>query len=78
VFVVLIEKALEFFKLTIYDDSLALVESACFNDSYTMNFQLQALAKKYRIERGLLVVHDKERNSVDLSLTQGDNSLFVT
>jgi hypothetical protein len=35
-------------------------------------------ARKYRIEKGLLVVHDKGRNAVDLSIARDENSFFVS
>ena len=76
--VTLIEKSSEGLKLSVYSESLALVESDCFNDSYTLNFHLQALAKKHRIEKSLLVIHDKDRNAVDLSLAQEENLFFVS
>jgi hypothetical protein len=68
VYVTLVEKSSEGLKLSVYNESLALVESDSFNDFYSLNFHLQALAKKDRIEESLLVIHDKDRNAVDLSL----------
>ena len=76
-YVTLIEKSSEGLKLRVYSDSLALVESDSFNDSYTLNFHLQALAKKHGIEKSLLVIHDKDRNAVDLSLAHDENLFFV-
>ena len=77
-YVTLIEKSSEGLKLSVYSESLALIESDSFNDSYTLNFHLQALAKKHRIEKSLLVIHDKDRNAVDLSLAQEENLFFVS
>ncbi|MDQ3837298.1 MAG: hypothetical protein M3270_10255 [Thermoproteota archaeon] len=74
----MIEKSIEGFKLSIYNESLASIESASFRDSYTLNFQLQALAKKHRIDTSLVIKHDKERNVVDLSLANGEISFFVS
>ena len=76
--VALIEKSSEGLKLTVYSQSLTLIESESFSDLYTLNFHLQTLAKKHRIEKSLLVVHDKDRNAVDLSLAQDENSFFVS
>lgn len=76
-YVTLIEKSSEGLKLSVYSDSLALVESDSFNDSYTLNFHLQALAKKHGIEKSLVVIHDKDRNAVDLSLAHDENLFFV-
>ncbi len=76
-YVTLIEKSSEGLKLSVYSESLALVESDSFNDSYTLNFHLQAVAKKHGIEKSLLVIHDKDRNAVDLSLAHDENLFFV-
>jgi hypothetical protein len=77
VYVTLVEKSSEGLKLSLYSESLALVESDSFNDSYTLNFHLQALAKKHRIQKSLMVIHDKDRNAVDLWLAQDENLFFV-
>jgi hypothetical protein len=77
-YVALIEKSLEGLKLSVYNESLALVESDSFKDSYTLNFHLQALAKKHKIQKSLLVIHDKDRNAVDLSLAHEENLFFVS
>ena len=65
-------------KLSVYSESLVLVESDSFNDSYTLNFHLQALARRHGIEKSLLVIHDKDRNAVDLSLAHDENLFFVS
>ncbi len=77
-YVTLIEKSSGGLKLSVYSESLALVESDSFDDSYTLNFHLQALARKHRIEKSLLVIHDKDRNAVDLSLAHDENLFFVS
>ena len=76
--VVLVEKSSKGMKLSLYSYSLALIESESFDDLYTLNFHLQTLAKKHGIEKVLLVVHDKDRNAVDLSIAHGENSFFVS
>lgn len=76
--IVLIEKSSKGLKLSLYSDSLVLMESESFGDLYTLNFHLQTLAKKHGIEKGVLVVHDRDRNAVDLSLAQDENSFFVS
>ena len=77
--VALIEKSPGGLKLSVYSESLTLIESDSFNDPSTLNFHLQTLAKKHRIEKSIiLVVHDKDRNAVDLSLAQDENSFFVS
>jgi hypothetical protein len=76
--ITLIEKSSAGLKLSVYSESLALVEeSGYFNDSYTLNFHLQALARRHGIQKSLLVIHDKDRNAVDLSLAHDENSFFV-
>jgi hypothetical protein len=75
---ILVEKSSEGLKLSVYNETLALVESDSFEDSYSLNFHLQALAKKHRIENSLMVTHDKGMNAVDLSLGQKDDLFFVS
>lgn len=75
--ITLIEKSSAGLKLSVYSESLALVESDRFNDSYTLNFYLQALARRHGIHKSLLVIHDKDRNAVDLSLAHDETSFFV-
>lgn len=76
--VALVEKSSGGLKLSLYSDSLALIESESFDDLYTLNFHLQALAKKHGIGKGLLVVHDRDRNAVSMSIAQDENSFFVS
>jgi hypothetical protein len=78
VYITLVEKSAGGLKLSVYSESLALVDSDSFNDSYTLNFHLQALARRHGIEKSLLVIHDKDRNAVDLSLAQDENLFFVS
>jgi hypothetical protein len=78
VYVTLVEKSAGGLKLSVYSESLALVESDSFSDSYTLNFRLQALARRHGIEKSLLVIHDKDRNAVDLSLVHDENLFFVS
>jgi hypothetical protein len=76
-YITLIEKSSEDFKLSIYDESLTMVETNSFADSYTLNFHLQALVKKHTIEKSLMIIHDKEKNTVNLLLAHEENSFFV-
>jgi hypothetical protein len=76
-YVTLIEKSAGGLKLNVYSESLALIESDSFNDSHTLNFHLQALARRRGIKKSLLVIHDKDRNAVNLSLAQDEGSFFV-
>ncbi len=77
-YITLIEKSAGRLKLRVYSESLALLESDSFSDSYSLNFHMQALARKLGIEKSLLVVHDKDRNAVDLSLAQDENLFFAS
>jgi hypothetical protein len=63
--------------LTLYDDKLNLLESQSFEDIYTLNFYLQTLPRKYNIKKGLLVVHNKNENSVDMIMAEDENSFFI-
>jgi hypothetical protein len=63
--------------LTLYDDKLDLLESQSFEDIYTLNFYLQTLPRKYNIKKGLLVVHNKNENSVDMIMAEDENSFFI-
>ena len=76
--IALIEKSSKGLKLSLYSESLAPIESESFVDLYTLNFHLQTLAKKHGIEKGLLVVHDKDRNAVNLSIARDENSFFIS
>lgn len=65
-------------KLNLYDEGLSLVESDMFSDLYILNFHLQTLAKKRNIEKGLLVVHDRDKDTVSLSLAHDEHSFFIS
>lgn len=77
-YVTLVEKSAGGLKLSVYSESLALIESDSFNDFHTLNFHLQALARRHGIGKSLLVIHDKDRNAVDLSLAHDENLFFVS
>lgn len=65
-------------RLTLYDDTLKVLESEDFADLYTLNFHLQTLGKKYGVRDSLLVVHDREKNAVEMATASDENSLFVS
>lgn len=65
-------------RLELYDGQLKQLEAESFADLYTLNFHLQTLAAKYRITEGLMIVHNRDANSVDLSLAKGENAFFVS
>jgi hypothetical protein len=74
----LIEKSSIGLKLNVYSESLAMINSDVFKDASTLNFHLQALAKKHNFKKSLLVVHNKERNTVELSLADYENLFLVS
>ena len=65
-------------RLELFDSQLQQLEAESFVDLYTLNFHLQTLAAKYCIVEGLIVVHDRDANNVDLSLAKGENAFFVS
>ncbi|MFL6425804.1 MAG: hypothetical protein ACJ71R_19755 [Nitrososphaeraceae archaeon] len=66
----------EFFSY-IYDEDLNLIESESFADNYTTNFYLQTLPRKFKIRKALLVIEDKNRNTVDLLIAENEDSFFI-
>lgn len=64
--------------LELYDANLQILDSESFSDLYTLNFHLQTLASKHRIQEALMVVHDTKSGKVDLALARGENSFFVS
>ena len=64
-------------KLNIYDRDLSILESETFSDLYALNFHLQTFAKKHKISKGLMVVHDADKNEVDLALAEDEESFFI-
>jgi predicted DNA-binding protein YlxM (UPF0122 family) len=77
-YITLVEKSSDSLRLSIYDQNLVSLETESFKDSYTLNFHLQALAKKHGIEKSILVIHDKDRNTVNLLLAHEENLFFVS
>jgi hypothetical protein len=74
----LIEKSYGKTKLSLYSDSFALIESESFDNLHTPNFHLQTLAKKHGIKKELLIVHDRDRNAVDMSIALQENPFYVS
>jgi hypothetical protein len=75
--VIKIVKSPQIITSSVYDDNLSTIERNSFVDLQTLNFYLQTLPRKYKIKKGLVVVHDKEENSVDLFIADDDNSFFI-
>jgi hypothetical protein len=76
--VALVEKSkVSGMKLSIYKEDLSILESETFPDLYTLNFHLQTLARKHKMSKGLLIVHDADENKVGLSLANDEDSFFI-
>lgn len=76
-YITLVEKSSQGFRLSVFDETLVLLGSDSFNDSYTLNFHMQAIVKKHGIKKSILIIHDKDKNTVDLMLASEENSFFV-
>jgi hypothetical protein len=76
--IIKIEKSNERITLSLYESNLTLIESNSFVDIYTTNFYMQTLARKYNIKKVLLVIHDKNKNSVEMRVAEEENELFIT
>jgi hypothetical protein len=66
-------------QLSIYDEDLNLLESdSSYADNYTLNFYLQTLPRKYKVRKALLIIHDKNKNSVEMFIADDENSFFIS
>jgi hypothetical protein len=72
----IIKSGNEFFSY-VYDEDLNLIESESFVDNYTTNFYLQTLPRKFKIQKALLLIEDKNSNAVDLLIAKNEDSFFV-
>lgn len=69
--VIKIVKSEKKYHSVIYNDLVTeVIDEACFNDLYELNFYLQTFQKKLEFEDVLLIIHDKMNNSVDLKKTK--------
>ena len=64
--------------LSLYDDDLNLLETESFVDLSTLNFYLQTLSKKYEIKKGLLIIYNRNKNTVDLIVARDENSFYIS
>jgi hypothetical protein len=76
--IIKIEKSNNELKLSLFESNLTLIESNAFQDLSTTNFYMQALLRKHNIKKVLLVVHDKCKNSVEMTFAEEENSFFIT
>ena len=75
--IVKIVKSGDEFTSYFYDEDLTLIESKSFSDNSTTNFYLQTLPRKFNTTKTLIVLEDKDRNTVDMLIAKDDNSLFI-
>ena len=75
--IIKIEKSPDGIKLSLYESNLTLIESNSFADIYTTNFFMQTLARKHNIKKVLFVVHDKNKNSVEITIAEEENAFFI-
>ncbi len=73
-----VEKGPQGARLELYDSDLQVLEAETFADLYTLNFHLQTLATKHKIQEALMIVHDTKSGKVNLSLAKGENAFFVS
>ena len=76
--IIKIEKSNDLIKLDLYGSNLTLIESNSFVDIYTTNFYMQTLAKKHNIKKVLFIIHNKNNNSVDVSIAEEESAFFIT
>ncbi|HKG42238.1 MAG TPA: hypothetical protein VKA98_08880 [Nitrososphaeraceae archaeon] len=76
--IIKIEKSDQELKLSLYESNLTLLESNVFEDLSTTNFYMQTLLRKRNIKKVLLIVHDKCKNSVEMTVAEEENSFFIT
>jgi hypothetical protein len=76
--IIQIEKSNEGIKLSLYKSDLTLIESNSFVDIYTTNFYMQTLARKHNVKKVLFVIHNKNKNSVEMTLAEEENAFFIT
>jgi hypothetical protein len=75
--IIKIEKSTDGIKLSLYESNLTLIESDSFVDIYTTNFYMQTLARKHNIKKVLFVVHDKNKNLVEITIAEEENAFFI-
>jgi hypothetical protein len=76
--IIKIEKSNDGIKLSLYESDLTLIESNSFVDVYTTNFYMQTLARKHNVKKVLFVIHNKDNNSVEMTVAEEENAFFIT
>jgi hypothetical protein len=85
--IALITKSKKQIRLKLFDENLKELIAEQFQDTYTLNFFLQTIPKKYNISKTLIILNDLERvkdindnndnNNIELMLAKDDNSYFI-
>ena len=85
--IALITKSKKEISLKLFDENLKELIEEQFQDTYTLNFFLQMIPKKYNISKTLIILNDLERlndvndnkdnNNIELILAEDDNSYFI-
>jgi hypothetical protein len=85
--IALITKSKKQIRLKLFDENLKELIAEQFQDTYTLNFFLQMIPKKYNISKTLIILNDLERlkdindnndnNNIELMLAKDDNSYFI-
>lgn len=85
--IALITKGEKQIRLKLLDENLKELVEEQFQDTYTLNFFLQMIPKKYNTSKTLIILNDLERlkdindnndnNNIELILAKDDNSYFI-
>ncbi len=84
--VALITKSKKKINLKLFDEHLKEIIEEEFQDTYTLNFFLQTIPKKYNINKTLIIFNDLEKlnptnqdnnNTIELTLAEVENEYFI-
>jgi hypothetical protein len=84
--VALITKSKKQINLKLFDEHLKEIIEEEFQDTYTLNFFLQTIPKKYNINKTLIIFNDLEKlnptnqdnnNTIKLTLAEVENEYFI-
>jgi hypothetical protein len=87
--IALITKSKKQIKLKLFDQNLKEIIEEEFQDTYTLNFFLQTIPKKYNINKTLIIFNDLEKlyhinqdnnnnnNTIELILAEEENAYFI-
>lgn len=75
--VIKITKSSKTISMDVYRSDLSPVSSRTFGDIQSLNFYLQAIGEKNKIGESVAIIHDEEKNSVDLRYLSNSHSLYI-